>query len=312
MLSCLGDGTWKNFYEPATRPVEISITRPFYPRVPGGTSKQHLLSGLGLAQSEDLLRRCDHATETRGRACEMFWTLGANQVGRAAIQGWQYVLAPAVREGSISIWPFDGDLQFLLAGGGIVVVEAYPAETYGHLGMPRNFGKRSPEARKSQARLIFDWCQGNGVCLDSQLGSAIDDGFGCTEAGEDRFDALIGLLGLVEVARDPSAAVVPDDHFVRNTEGWIVGMGLGPSGQPRAKPNSVAAWPTRHEPQGAPARCTSSERQQQSRLCPACQKKLFARWPWGWDGHAAHGCTGVSGETPADRKQAYRAQYLDR
>ena len=25
-------------------------------------------------------------------------------------------------------------------------------------------------------------------------------------------------------------------------------------------------------------------------LCPACNQKEFKRWPWGWDGHAAHTC----------------------
>lgn len=96
MLLCLGKGPWADFYNPAARADEISLVRPFYPRAPGGTSKQQLLDALGVGCSEELLRLCDRPTAARGKACEIFWTLGANQVGRAAIHGWRDLLAPAV------------------------------------------------------------------------------------------------------------------------------------------------------------------------------------------------------------------------
>jgi hypothetical protein len=93
MLLRLGTAPWADFYNPAERPHEISPTRPFYPKTPGGSKKQHLIDGLGLRSSEELLRQCDRRTAKRGNACEIFWTLGANQVGRAAIQGWRDLLA---------------------------------------------------------------------------------------------------------------------------------------------------------------------------------------------------------------------------
>jgi len=33
---------------------------------------------------KDLLRLCERATPDRGDACMLFWTLGGNQVGKAA------------------------------------------------------------------------------------------------------------------------------------------------------------------------------------------------------------------------------------
>lgn len=51
----------------------------------------------------------------------------------------------------------------------------------------------------------------------------IDDGFGDSKSGEDQFDALMGLVGMVEVANgrrpasDPGVAVDP-------WEGWIIGQ----------------------------------------------------------------------------------------
>jgi len=47
-----------------------------------------------------------------------------------------------------------------------------------------------------------------------------------------------------------------------------------------------------------------------ARWCPACSRKLFTRWPWGWDGHAAHACTGVVGATPDERRRIYRERYV--
>src|SRR5258708_4938385 len=68
----------------------------------------------------DLLRACDNSPATRNKPCEIFWTLGANQVGKAAIAGWRDLLAPALRDKAIAIWPFDGDLPVLFEAGGNV------------------------------------------------------------------------------------------------------------------------------------------------------------------------------------------------
>ena len=310
MLLSLGEGPWGDFYDPAVRPEEISLRRPFYPRTPGGTSKQQLLDGLGLRHADELLRQCDRRTATRGKACEVFWTLGANQVGRAAIQGWRDLLAPAVRSRSVSIWPFDGELFTLLANGGIVVVEAYPAETYGHLGLARNFGKSRREGRISQSRTILSWCERNAVALQPELAASIADGFGSADTGEDSFDAFIGLLGLIEAACRPSLSVAQQDPAVRDIEGWIIGS--DPLGADRATEirTSGPQSPAREKvpPLAASVRTRGDEGHE--RLCPACLKKRFMRWPWGWDGHAAHGCKGIPGDTPEERKRIYRERYL--
>jgi hypothetical protein len=310
MLLYLGMDRWADFYNPAVRPDEISLVRPFYPFTPGGTTKQQLLDGLGLHSAEELLRLCDRATATRDNACEIFWTLGAKQVGRAAIQGWRDLLAPAVRTGSITIWPFDGELPVLLASGRITVLEAYPAETYGHLGLTRGFGKRTREGRRSQASAILSWCERNGVALQPELAAGVETGFGDASSGEDIFDSFVGLLGMIEAVCDPNRCVAPDDPAVRDIEGWT--LGTDPASirrrpaHRRVRPEGHATNDFRRE--AAPARTPPEEGR--DRLCPACQQKRFVRWPWGWDGHAAHGCTGIPGGTPEERKRVYRERYL--
>src|ERR1019366_3097754 len=117
LLADLGWGVWRDFYRVAERPEEISVHRPFYPQRPGGTSQAHLLARLGVSKMDQLLRVSDRKTADRNQACALFWTLGGNQVGKAAISGWKDVLTPALRDSGLDVglWPFVGTLEDLLA-----------------------------------------------------------------------------------------------------------------------------------------------------------------------------------------------------
>jgi hypothetical protein len=83
----LGSGTWADFRTVARMPSEISIHRPFYPFAPGQKRQAQLLSGLGLNRIDDLRRECEKKQASRRAVCPLFWTLGANQVGKGAIVG---------------------------------------------------------------------------------------------------------------------------------------------------------------------------------------------------------------------------------
>jgi len=43
--------------------------------------------------------------------------------------------------------------------------------------------------------------------------------------------------------------------------------------------------------------------------CPGCRAMIFARWPEGWDAHASHRCTGVDGDTGAERKARFKQRF---
>jgi len=47
-----------------------------------------------------------------------------------------------------------------------------------------------------------------------------------------------------------------------------------------------------------------------TKLCPACHAHMFKRWPFGWDAHAAHKCTGVDGVNIEARKRIYKERFL--
>jgi hypothetical protein len=75
-------GAWADFFTVSRIAAEISIHRPFYPFRPGGTQQAHVLKALGLQHIDDLRRQCERKQDGRRAACALFWTLGANQVGK--------------------------------------------------------------------------------------------------------------------------------------------------------------------------------------------------------------------------------------
>ena len=232
LLPQLGQGEWRDFYRVAESPTEISLHRPFYPLQPGGARQSTLVQALGLSSSAALRRRCDRQQPGRPAAAPLFWTIGAQQVGKAAISGWHDLLAPGLARGDLALWPFDGPLANLLRPTGrIVVAETYPAECYRHLGVrfssPRagaSSGKRVQTARSAQAQTLLDWASQASVEIDPALRAAIVAGFGASSDGEDRFDAVVGLLGLLNIVLGRRTAGDPTDHAIRRIEGWILGQ----------------------------------------------------------------------------------------
>lgn len=213
-----------DFFTVATTPAEIGPARPFYPARPGGALRQHLVDGHAVASFEALTRRCERGGAGLKPAGSLFWTLGAAQVGKAALVGWQHVIRPALARGA-QVWPFDGDLPGLAARGGLTLAETYPADGYARLGA--GFGRRESKRRQAdragKAAALEAWAAAAGVALAPALRTAIRDGFGAQDRGGDSFDAAVGLLAVIDVLRAPSSAQAPREDAVRRWEGWILG-----------------------------------------------------------------------------------------
>mgnify|MGYP006436861907 CR=1 FL=1 len=227
-LEIFGTGDWATFYDLACEKEEIGIHRPFYPYRPGGTRQAHLLDGLGLSKKSQLLRRCERKTSGLGAASPLFWTLGGKQVGRAAIIGWRDVITPALQHSDfeLKLWPFDGPLSKLLASNASVVVETYPASACVQLGLGapgRSWSKTSQDGRGRHAERLLSWARSREVTLSDSLVSQLSDGIGSTSGGEDPFDAMIGLLSMIDVLLRDRDKWAPEDPAVHNVEGWILG-----------------------------------------------------------------------------------------
>jgi hypothetical protein len=225
-LEHFGTGDWSNFYDVADRPDEISVRRPFYPQTyPKGRRQEDLCKALGVLTTDELRRVCERRTPERPAACPLFWTLGGNQVGKAAIDGWQSVIGPATLRGA-QLWPVHGSLEDLSRSAGCVICETYPREAYSHVGVsfqPKG-SKRSQQDRRRAATNVIPWAKKNGVTLSDAVRKNLIDGFGPSKSGEDPFDALIGLLSMIEVVDDRRRDGRPCAGSDTKWEGWIFGQ----------------------------------------------------------------------------------------
>jgi hypothetical protein len=181
---------------------------------------------LNVSTIDALIRQCEKKTTSRRSACCLFWTLGGNQVGKAAISGWREVVRPAQSNGA-KLWPFDGTLSALAASSKLVVCKTYPAEAYGHVGVRFRPGgsKRRQNDRREAVAGLASWCEERSIHLTSAASCLVTEGFGSRKEGVDVFDAAIGLLGMIEVVegRRPECPIASD---ASRWEGWILGQGI--------------------------------------------------------------------------------------
>jgi len=219
-------GNWPDFFRVCATLDEVQVERPFYPArgVAGMTRAAHA-AALGLGGASGLSRLCDRATVERPAGAPVFWTLGANQSGKAAIAAWRDMLLPALRAAEdVRVWPFAGPFRSLLTPGRVAVAETYPAEALRHLGIRLAGSKRRQTDRAAVAPGMHAALARLGVAADAALVYAVADGFGPDAAGEDRFDCVLGVLCVVNVLAGNRPDDAPDDVWIRRWEGWVLGQ----------------------------------------------------------------------------------------
>ena len=245
LVNDLGHGKWADFAFPAVTAAEINLWRPFYPHgasKKGEVSLHHLVDGLGVTSAIDLRRECELASPKLPGI--LFWTLGANQTGKAALRAWTELIRPALADDpSVKLWPFDGEMPDLIATERTVIAETYPAAAMRLLDITvPPPGKTSQDARRTAAPQIFDVCEELRITPSAELTATVSNGFGPKKSGEDPFDALLGLLGMIAVATGNKSSGIgnaDEPSHVRTVEGWILGVeARSSSTAPAAGPES--------------------------------------------------------------------------
>lgn len=206
--------------------AEAGPDRPFYPARPAsGMTRAAHAAALGLPDAQALSRACDRATADRPAGAPIFWTLGANQSGKAAIHAWQKMLIPAlIGTSAVRLWPFAGRFRSLLKPGAVAVAECYPAEAMRLLGVRPIGSKRrqadrwqlAPAIRQAMARLA--------VVPGPDLALHLETGFGTDAAGEDRLDCVLGALCTLAVVESQLSDAAPADAAIQRWEGWVLGQ----------------------------------------------------------------------------------------
>jgi hypothetical protein len=214
------------FFDVGVTLDDVTPGRPFYPARPlAGMTRAPHAAALGLPGADALSRACDRATAERPAGAPLFWTLGANQTGKAAIHAWRKVLIPALHGAApVLIWPFDGPFLTLLRPGTVAVAECYPAEAMRQIGVRPTGSKRRhgdrlrllPSLRAAMATFRAE--------SDASLDALLDAGFGRDTVGEDRLDCVLGVLGTLAVVEGRRTDRAPDDPWVRRWEGWVLGQ----------------------------------------------------------------------------------------
>lgn len=216
---------WLDYFRVGREASEVSLHRPFFPdRWKPGLAAAALTDALDVADLDALRRRCERRHPGRRVATPLFWTVGPAQVGKAAISGWRDVIRPAIDRGA-RLWPFDGALTDLAVTGAPVLAETYPGDAYGRVGIAFDArqSKRRAVDRRIAASGVPAFCRDRAIGLAPDLAAAIADGFErFGAAGEDAFDTLAGLLGMIDVAEGRCAAAPPEGP-VLPWEGWILG-----------------------------------------------------------------------------------------
>jgi hypothetical protein len=85
-------------------------------------------------------------------------------------------------------------------------------------------GKGDQAVRKRAGGELLRWADGSGAILEPGLTRVISDGF---SEGDDAFDAVIGLFGMVEVVMGKRQTGEPRNDKIRKLEGWILGQASG-------------------------------------------------------------------------------------
>ncbi len=212
------------FFSVAKAISEVSLARPFYPAgsVSGPGHKLALARALNLPDTASLSRLADLRTANRPAGGQLFWTLGANQCGKAGLAAWRDLIVPGLARGKLKLWPFDGALRDLAQPGQMAIAETYPAEALRQLGLKLRGSKQSQTSRAAMAHDIVSVLRELNAGASDALRQHIESGFGPKKSAEDPFDSLIGVLGVINVLNGnrPDTTPFPADKW----QGWVLGQ----------------------------------------------------------------------------------------
>lgn len=179
-------------------------------------------------------------------------------------------------------------------------IEVYPHATVCSLGAEAGHKTRAGAAQRQlrAASRYTGW-----PSPAEPVGAALEPiAFG---PAHDRVDAYLSAwVGSLPEAELRAFGVPPDDVIWTPALSDVVR--LEPIPAPVAAQEPILA-PDKDRP--TRLQSLAREGRDGARLCPACHTFVFQHWPWGWDAHAAHTCTGLVEVDPDARKCEFRTRF---
>ncbi len=222
----------------AARPGQISLRRPFYPARPGGTRRAHLYAGLGLTETE-VRRRCDGTR--RGDPVLDAGRQAGRQGGAARLADatagqsrWRGHRAVAVRRVAGACWPGPDSPSPRRTRASSTSISACRAGRW---------SKRRRADRLACMPALLAWAGDLGVRWDEAVRGRVRAGCSDGPDGEDEFDAIVGVLGMI--------AVADRDHRARRPGGGPGRDQPPKAGSSAGLASARAPWPDGAGPRSA-------------------------------------------------------------
>ena len=169
-------------------------------------------------------------------------------------------------------------------------IEVYPHATVKHLGVADIHKSKGNQAELQLSAMSHytgwpktgdDWSQADNMCLGPM---------------HDRVDAYSAAW----VASLPEQERICFGDPEKGDAIWI----------PKVKPLSSATAEPPAKPKPTKKKKQPVSNEGHKRSCPACHQHEFKRWPFGWDAHAAHRCTGLTEVEPEARKKEFKYRFM--
>jgi hypothetical protein len=202
------------FFDTASDVCEWSIARPFFAMPRGVGTRRSFVE----AARFDLLRGVDR--QCRGNP--VFVVSGIpGSVGSASRALWQELAPMLESKRSLQVWPFEGELTWLLREAPITIGEMYPRIGYAvavarelpaRPEAPRSKGRRSVREEWLSRLQSASWIHGGGVTIADEAAALVS---------EDDFDALFAAAALLRCVVENVS--LTSDLVDGRAEGGILG-----------------------------------------------------------------------------------------
>ena len=300
----------RRFFRTATDPSDWRVDQPWFevPSGPGGLGK------FTKKVDDGFLRRVERATSAK----PLFAVSGIpGTVGSGTRDFWRELVPWLNGERDFTIWPFEGQLDSLLASRGIVFAETYPGLAYAagladrlpshRIRVSKSDRKEVGQNEREKACEILEraaWVKANDVDLGD---------LALARAGEDDFDAHLTAAAVLRCVIE-NVPLVASDWVDGEVEGSMLLAGpVDPTRKARALKarNNVIASQLPASP-ASPVTNRTIRRAEYPCPIPGCQW-IFYGSRGGWDGHVEslrkHPDWHRRVSDPGERKRIFKQQY---
>lgn len=288
------------FFETVVDPYDWSVARPWFKVLPGTGGRTSFTNKV----DGGMLRRVDIATCGN----PLFAVSGIpGTVGSGTREFWKELIPHLMGDRPFAIWPFDGDLVFLLQSRGLVICETYPRLAYAAAlaeslpTAPRPISKTKQEERISACDRLaqMEWVRANRIDLGDLR---------APRTNEDDFDAHITAAAVLRCIHEGKEIACVEWIDTKAEGSMLLAGTVDPHCKTRKSSRRTGEMPR------LKAESASRPNREIEYPCPipGCGK-VFSGSRGGWDAHVGsarlHPQWWPAVGEPEERKRLFREEF---